>query len=50
MKNVDFRSVIDINDFYDDNPAVSDIEDALENGKFRKKNKKKRGKRRAGKL
>lgn len=50
MKDVDFKSAIDINDFYDDTPAVSDIEDALATGKFRKKNKKKRGMRRGGKL
>lgn len=50
MKDVDFRSAIDINDFHDETPAVDDIEEALESGKFRKKNKKKRGMRRGGKL
>jgi hypothetical protein len=50
MKNVDYRSVFDPEDFYDEVPKVSkeDIKDALLSGNFRKKNKKKRGQRRLG--
>ena len=42
--------MLDPNDFYDEVPAVDneDIKDALLTGRFRKKNKKKRGERRAG--
>lgn len=50
MKEVDYKSVFDLNDYYEETPKVEDIEDALVSGKFRKKNKKKRGNRRGRKL
>ena len=50
MKEVDFLSAVDLDDFLDDTPLVEDVKDALASGKFRKKNKKKRGRRRGRNL
>ena len=52
MKKVEYRSVFDPDDFFDETPNIDNdgIDDALKSGKFRKKKKKKRGERRMGKL
>lgn len=47
---MDFLSAVDLDDFLDDTPLVEDVKDALASGKFRKKNKKKRGRRRGRNL
>jgi len=45
MKNVDFLSVVDPDDYQEEIPAFGkeDIKEALNSGRFRKQNKKKRG-------
>lgn len=52
MKDIDYKSVFDNNDYFDDTPFMEneEIKEAIEDGKFRKKNKKKRGRKRDGKL
>ena len=52
MKDIDYKSVFDNNDYFDDTPFLEDeeIKEAIEDGKFRKKNKKKRGRKRDAKL
>lgn len=52
MKDVDFLSVIDPDDYFDSTPKMANkkIPQGVDKGDFRKKNKKKRGLRRKGQL
>lgn len=52
MKNVKFMSEFDPDEYYDETPhmALDKVPEAVDDGKFRKKDKKKRGQRRLGRL
>lgn len=52
MKAVDYMSELDPQDFFDETPRMKNelVPSGLEKGDFRKKNKKKRGHRRDGRL
>ena len=52
MKDVDFISQLDPDDYFDQTPymKLDQVEGGLEKGDFRKKNKKKRGQRRLGRM
>jgi len=52
IKDIDYKSELDPEDYFDDTPHMNTakLEEAIEKGDFRKKNKKKRGRRREGRL